>query len=193
MKRRWKAIGASAIILLAAVLAGVVLFATLQPALTAESAQNEQNPLYVQPQPNVQARLGESATAGNLTFRVQDVMNGTDPEARQVWATNAGDHYAPLNPIQGSTYAIVNVTVANAMNRTPPFSYSHVILVGNDGRAYYANYVEGTASCRASLAAEQLKPGSACDIYVAFSIPDNVVPAKIVYAASNPAIVVNLE
>jgi len=83
VKRRWKAIGAAAIILLAAVLAGVVLFATLQPALTAESAQNEQNPLYVQPQPNVQARVGESATAGNLTFRVQDVMNGTDPEARQ--------------------------------------------------------------------------------------------------------------
>jgi len=191
MRRRTKAIAASAAVAIAVILAAIVLLATLQTALTTESARNEQNPLYVQPQPNVQARVGESATAGNLTFRVQDVMNGTDPEARQVWATNAADQYAPLNPIQGSTYAIVNVTVANAMNRTTPFSYSHVVLVGNDGRAYYANYVEGTTSCRASLAAEQLKPGT-CNVYIAFSIPDDVAPIKIVYTASNPAIVVNL-
>jgi hypothetical protein len=193
VKRRWKAIGASAIILLAAVLAGVVLFATLQPALTTESAQNEQNPLYVQPQPNVQVRLGESATAGNLTFRVQNVMNGTDPEALEVWASvNATNHYAPLNPIPGSTYAIINATVTNALNGTSPFSYSHVILVGNDGRSYYANYAEGNASCSASLAAAQFKPGGACSVYIAFSIPDDVAPAKIVYTASNPAVVVNL-
>ena len=88
----------------------------------------------------MQVRLGESATAGNLTFRVQNVMNGTDPEARQVWATYDDQPLAPLNPIPGSTYVIINATVANAMNGTSPFRYSDVVLVGNDGRSYYANY-----------------------------------------------------
>jgi hypothetical protein len=189
VKRRWKAIGASAIILLAA---AVVLFATLQTALTTESAHNEQNPLWVQAQPTVHARLQQNATAGNLTFRVQDVMNGTDSKARHVWATYATDHYAPLNPVSGSTYAIINVTVANAMNGTLPFRYSDVVLVGNDGRSYYANYAVADANCTASIRAEQLKPGGACDVYIAFSIPNDVVPAKIVYTASNQTIVVNL-
>ncbi|MGA3198644.1 MAG: DUF4352 domain-containing protein [Halobacteriota archaeon] len=192
MKRRSKAIGASAIILIAVLLTAVVLFATLQTALTNESARNEQNPLYVQAQSIVQARLRQNATTNNLTFRVQNVMNGTDPNARQVWATHATDHYAPLNPIQGSTYAIINVTVASAMNGTSPFRYSDVVLVGNDGRSYYANYAEGNASCSASLAAEQLTPGGRCSVYIAFSIPDGVAPAKVVYTASNPTINVDL-
>jgi hypothetical protein len=192
VKRRSKAIGASAIILIAVLLTAVVLFATLQTDLTTESARNEQNPLYVQSQSIVQVRLDKSATAGNLTFRVQNVMNGTDPEARQVWTTYDTDHYAPLNPIQGSTYVIINATVASAINGTSPFRYSDVVCVGNDGRSYYANYAVGNASCSASLAAERLKPGGACSVYVAFSIPDGVAPAKIVYTASNPAISVNL-
>ena len=187
MRRRWKAIAASAAI---AIVAAIVLLATLQTALTTKSTHNEQDPLYAQIQQNVQVQLGESVTANNLTFRVTSAMNSTDPEARYVWTTYT-DRNAPLNPVSGSAYAIVNVTVANAMNRTTPFSYSHVVLVGNDGRAYYANYVEGTTSCRASLAAEQLKPGT-CNVYIAFSIPDDVAPIKIVYTASNPAIVVNL-
>ena len=189
MKRRSKAIGASAIILIAAAL---VLFATLQTALTTESAHNEQNPLWVQAQPTVQARLQQNATAGNLMFRVQNVMNGTDSEARHVWATYDTDHYAPLNPVSGSSYVIINVTVANAMNSTSPFRYSDVVLVGNDGRSYYANYAVADANCSASLAAEQVRPGGACDIYIAFSIPNDVAPAKIVYTASNPAISVDL-
>jgi hypothetical protein len=192
VKRRSKAIGALAIILIAVMLTAVVLFATLQTALTTESAHNEQNPLYVQSQSIVQARLGESATAGNLTLRVQNVMNGTDPEARQVWATYDTDHYAPLNPIQGSTYVIINASVASAINSTSPFRYSGVVYVGNDARSYYANYAVANTNCSASLAAEQLKPGGACSIYIAFSIPDDVAPAKIVYTASNPAISVDL-
>ncbi len=191
MRRRSKAIAASAIILILAT-AGFVLFATLQSAVTTESARNEQNPLYVQPQPNVQMRLGESATAGNLTFSVQNVMNGSDPEAQQVWATHVPYYYDPLNPVPGSTYAIVNVTLATANQSLTPFSYSHLVLVGSDGRAYYTNFAESNASCSASLAAEQLKPG-ACNAYIAFSIPDDVAPAKIVYTASSPAIVVNLD
>ena len=135
MKRRSKAIGTSAIILIAVLLTAVVLFATLQTDLTTESARNEQNPLYVQSQSIVQVRLGKSATANNVTFRVQNVMNGTDPEARQVWATYDTDHYAPLNPVQGSTYVIINATVASAINGTSPFRYSDVVCVGNDGRS----------------------------------------------------------
>ena len=191
MRRRTKAIAASAAVAIAVILAAIVLLATLQTALTTESARNEQNPLYVQPQPNVQVRLGESATASNLTFSVQDVMNGTN--ALQVWSSvNASNHYAPLNPIPGSTYAVINVTVASAIKGATPFSYSNIVLVGNDGRSYYANYAEANASCSASLAAAQFKPSGACDVYVAFSIPDGIAPAKIVYTASNPAIVVNL-
>ena len=189
MKRRWKAIGASAIILLAA---AVVLFATVQTALTTESAHNGQNPLWVHAQPTVQVLLQQNATAGNLTFRVQNVMNSTDPEARQVWATHATDDYAPLNPVSGSSYVIINVTVANAMNSTSPFRYSDVVLVGNDGRSYYANYAVADANCSASLAAEQVRPGGACDIYIAFSIPDDIAVTIVVYVASNPAIVVDL-
>lgn len=192
MKRRSKAIGASAIILIAAILAAVVLFATLQTALTTESAHNGQNPLWVQAQPTVQVRLQQNATAGNLTFRVQNVMNGTDSKARHVWATYDTDDYAPLNPVSGSSYVIINVTVANAMNGTSPFRYSDIVLVGNDGRSYYANYAVADANCSASLAAEQVRPGGACDIYIAFSIPDDIAVARVVYAASNPAIVVDL-
>jgi hypothetical protein len=191
MRRRTKAIDASAAVAIAVILAAIVLLATLQTALTNESARNALDPVYVQPQPNVQVRLGESATASNLTFSVQDVMNGTN--ALQVWASvNASNHYAPLNPIPGSTYAVINVSVASAIKGATPFGYSNIVLVGNDGRSYYANYAEGNASCSASLAAAQFKPGGACDVYVAFSIPDGVAPAKIVYTASNPAIVVNL-
>ena len=179
------------ILLLAAILAAVVLFATLQTALTTESAHNEQNPPWVQAQPTVQVRLQQNATEGNLTFRVQNVMYGTDSEARHVWATYDTDDYAPLNPVSGSRYVIINVTVANAMNGTSPFRYSDVVLVGNDGRSYYTNYAVGNASCTASIRAEQLKP-SACDVYIAFSIPNDVAPAKIVYVASNPRIVVDL-
>ncbi len=188
MRRRTKAIAAVAI---AVILAAIVLLATLQTALTNESARNALDPVYVQPQPNVQVRLGESATASNLTFSVQDVMNGTN--ALQVWSSvNASNHYAPLNPIPGSTYAVINVTAASAIKGATPFSYSNIVLVGNDGRSYYANYAEANASCSASLAAAQFKPSGACDVYVAFSIPDGIAPAKIVYTASNPAIVVNL-
>ena len=191
MRRRTKAIAASAAVAIAVILAAIVLLATLQTALTTESARNALDPVYVQPQPNVQARLAQSATAGNLTFRAQNVMNGTD--ALQVWSSvNASNHYAPLNPIPGSTYAVINVTVASAIKGATPFGYSNIVLVGSDGRSYYANYAEANASCSASLAAAQFKPGGACDVYVAFSIPDDVAPAKIVYTASNPAVVVNL-
>jgi hypothetical protein len=156
-----------------------------------ESARTVQDPLHVQSQSIVQVRLGESATAGNLTFRVQNVMNSTDPEARQVGPCDT-DHCAPLNRVSGSSYVIINVTVANAMNSTSPFRYSDVVLVGNDGRSYYANYAVANANCSASLAAEQLKPGGACDVYIAFSIPDDIAVARVVYAASNPPIVVDL-
>jgi hypothetical protein len=191
MRRRTKAIAASAAVAIAVIVAAIVLLATLQTALTNESARNALDPVYVQPQPNVQVRVGESATASNLTFSVQDVMNGTD--ALQVWSSvNASNHFAPLNPIPGSTYVVINVTVASAIKGATPFGYSNIVLVGSDGRSYYANYAEANASCSASLAAAQFKPGGACDVYVAFSIPDDVAPAKIVYTASNPAVVVNL-
>lgn len=190
MKRRWKAI--TAIVTIAVVLvAAVVLFATFQAGLS-ESARNEQNPVYEEAQGSVQVGLGESTTASNLTLRVTSVMNGTDPQARRVWATYETDEYAPLNPIQDSKYIIVNASVENAVNGPVPFRYADVILVGNDGRTYYANYAVVNASCTASLRAERLNPGGVCDIYVAFSIPNDVTPAKIVYATSNPAIVVNL-
>lgn len=173
------------------IIAAIVVLATLQTALTTESARNELNPPYVQPSPSVQVRLGESATAGNLTFSVQNVMNSTDPQAQLIWSTYGTNGTAPLPPISGSTYVIINATVTSAINGSPPFKYEDVVLVGNDGRSYYANYPVANASCSASIKSEQLKSGSACDVYIAFSIPDSVAPAKIVYTASNPAIVVN--
>ncbi len=189
MRRSSKAIAASAAIVIA-ILAAIVVLATLQTALTTESTSNALNPPYVQPQPNAQVRLRETATAGNLTFGVQNVINGSDPAAQHVWDTYGTSEYAPLYPISGSKYVIVNATVTTAINGTP-FSYSDVILVGNDGRSYYANFPAGVASCNASIKAEQLKPG-ACGVYIAFSIPNDVTPVKVVYTASKPAIVVNL-
>jgi len=190
MKRRIQAL---VVVTIAVILAAIVLLATLQTALTTESTRNTLDPVYVQPQPNVQVRLGQSATAGSLAFSVQNVTNSTDPAALQLWTSiNASNHYAPLNPMQGSTYAIINVTVQSAAKNATPFSYANIVLVGSDGRTYYANYAEANANCSASLAAAQFKPGSPCNIYVAFSIPDDVMPAKIVYTASEPAIVVNL-
>ena len=132
MRRRTKAIAASAAVAIAVILAAIVLLATLQTALTTESARNALDPVYVQPQPNVQARLAQSATAGNLTFSVQNVMNGTN--ALQVWSSvNATNHYAPLNPIPGSTYAVINVTVASAIKGATPFSYSS-LSAATEGR-----------------------------------------------------------
>ena len=132
MRRGSKAIAASAAI--AVILAAIVLLTTLQTTLTTEATRNAQNPPFVPPQPNAQVRLRETATAGNLTFRVQDVINGTDPAARHVWDTYDTSTYFPLNPISGSKYVFVNVTVATAINGTP-FRYSDAILVGNDGRS----------------------------------------------------------
>ena len=192
MRRRWKAIAASATITIAVIIAAIVLLAALQTALTSESARRGQDPAYVEVKPNVHARLNESATAGNLTFHVRNVMDGNDPEARLVWATHATDHYAPLNPISGSKYVIMNVTVANAKNGTMPFRYSDVVLVGSDGKAYYANYAASNASCKVSIHDEQLKTGGVCDLYIAFSIPDDAAPAKLVYEASRPPIIVDL-
>jgi Domain of unknown function (DUF4352) len=192
VKRRSKAVAASATVLIAAIIAAMILLATLQTALTSESTRREQNPAYVEVKPNVHARLNETKTAGNLTFRVTSVMNSNEPEARHVWTIYETDRYAPLNPIQGSKYAIVNVTVANAKNGTSPFRYSDVVLVGSDGKAYYANYAASNANCSASIHDEQLKTGGVCAVYIAFSIPDDAAPAKLVYKASRPPIIVDL-
>ena len=190
MRRRSKAIAASATI--AILIAAIVLLAALQTTLTNESARRGQDPAYTEVRPNVHARLNESATSGNLTFHVRNVVDGNDPEARRVWALYETDEYAPLNPTQGSKYAIINVTVANAKNGTMPFRYSDVVLVGSDEKAYYANYAASNASCKVSIHDEQLKTGGVCDLYIAFSIPDNVAPAKLVYEASRPPIIVDL-
>ena len=191
MRRRSKAVAASAT-LIAATIAVILLLATLQTALTSEATRREQNPAYIGGQPMVQAGLNKSVTANNLTFRVTLVMNGNEPEARHVWDTYRINNYTPLNPISGSKYVIINASVANTLNRTLPFSYSDVVLVGNDGRSYYANYAEGTANCSATIKSGELKAGDSCVVYIAFSIPNDVAPAKIVNAASKPAIVVNL-
>ena len=192
MRRRSKAIAASATVTIAILIAAIVLLTALQTTLTNESAHRGQDPAYAEVRPNVHARLNESATSGNLTFRVRNVMDGNDPDARRVWALCKTDEYAPLNPIQGSKYVIINVTVANAINGTSSFKYSDVVLVGSDGRSYYANYAVGNASCSALIAAEQLKHGGVCALYIAFSIPDDAAPAKLVYEASRPPIIVDL-
>ena len=92
----------------------------------------------------------------------------------------------------GSKYVILNVSVADANGSSVPFRYADSILVGNDGGSYYANYAVGNTSCTASIAADQLKADSTCDVYIAFSLPDNVVPAQFVYESTNPAIIVTL-
>jgi Domain of unknown function (DUF4352) len=192
VRRHSKAVAASAIVLIVAIIAAILLIATLQTALTSELTRREQNPAYVGGQPTVQVGLNKSATANNLTFRVTRVMNSNEPETRHVWDTYGIKYYAPLNPISGSKYVTINATVANALNRTVPFSFLDVVLVGNDGRSYYANYAGGVANCSATIRSGELKAGDACAVYIAFSLPDDVAPAKIVYTASKPAIVVNL-
>ncbi len=189
MRRRSKAIAATITIV---TVSAIILLATLQAALTTESARNEQNPAFAEPRRSVQAGLDEDATANNLTLRVTSVMNSTDPEARHVWATYDSDMYAPLNPVQGSKYVILNVSAVNAMNGTASFRYTDSVLVGNDGRSYYANYGVGNTSCTAALAAEQLNSNGACTVYIAFSVPNDVAPAKIVDESTNPAIVISL-
>jgi hypothetical protein len=148
--------------------------------------------VYVAPHHSEQVNLNERATANDLTLRVTSATNGTDTDARREWETYDTDTYAPLNPVPGSKYVILNVSAADANGSSAPFRYADSILVGNDERSYYPNYAVGNASCTASITADQLKADSTCDVYIAFSIPDNVAPVKIVYTASNPAIVVNL-
>jgi hypothetical protein len=94
--------------------------------------------------------------------------------------------------VPGSKYVILNVSVADANGSSVPFRYADSILVGNDGGSYYPNYAVGNTSCTASIAADQLKADSTCDVYIAFSLPDNVVPAQFVYESTNPAIIVTL-
>jgi hypothetical protein len=193
VRQRSKAIAASATIVIVILIAAFVFTVVLPTALTTESAHREQNPTYVERPLSVHARLNESVTAGNLTFRVRTVMDGNNAEARRAWAIAMNlIRYTPLNPIQGNKYVIINATVTNAMTSNTSFRYSDVILVGNDGRSYYANYPACNASCSKSLDSEQLKVSAAYDVYVAFSIPDEVTPTKIVYGTTNPAIVVDL-
>jgi hypothetical protein len=191
VRQHSKAVAASVTVLIAAIIAAIVLLAAVQTSLTSESTRRAQNPVYVGGQPTVQTGLNKSATANNLTFRITNVTDSNEPEARHVWTTYT-DKNAPLNPIAGSKYVVINATVANVMNGTSLFRYSDIVLVGNDGRSYFANYALGNASCTASIRAEQLKSGGACDVYIAFSIPNDVVPAKIVDSAANPPLVVNL-
>lgn len=61
-------------IAIAVVAAASILNATLQAALTTQSAHNEQNPMYVAPQHSEQVSLKESANANTLTLHVASVL-----------------------------------------------------------------------------------------------------------------------
>lgn len=191
MRSRSTSIAAAVTIVIIVIAAALILSITLQAAVTTDSTHNEQNPMYVAPLHSLSVRLNESATENSLTLSVTSAMNSTDPQARSAWETYS-DTYAPLNPTEGNKYVIVNVSVASARNDSAPFRYTDSVLVGNDGRSYFANYAVGNASCTASIAADQLKADSTCDVYIAFSLPNSVMPEQFVYESTNPAVIVTL-
>jgi hypothetical protein len=65
-------------------------------------------------------------------------------------------------------------------------------LLTSNGTAYYANYPACNANCSAqALINQTLKAGFSSDLYVIFSVPAGTSAAQLVYAASNPVIVMS--
>ena len=91
-----------------------------------------------------------------------------------------------LNPSPGETNLVANVTVTNVHNATAPFSFGDFVLVSSDGTAYYPNYVVCGSTCTAQVAAKALNETFASNLYVLFSVPEAMHPAKLVWTASDP-------
>jgi hypothetical protein len=158
---------------------------------------------YIAPASAVHASLGQTTSDGTIALRLNEVTDGSNPATSNTWiALSREAHDAPnmpvllyccsLNPSLGESNLVANVTVMNVHNATAPFSFGDFVLVSQDGAAYYPNYVVCGSSCTAQVAAKALNATFASNLYVLFSVPEAMHPAKLVWTASEPDIVISL-
>ena len=140
-----------------------------------------------------------NVTNGQITLRLNNVSDASDPAIAEVWANlslQTGDYalhsaiYRPLAPSPGEKNLIANITVTNARSAAAPFSYTHFLIVGRDGSAYYANWAVCNNGCTAAALKNRALPESfTSNLYVLFSVPTGADAAQLVYAASPPIVI----
>ncbi len=154
---------------------------------------------YVEAPSSVHASLGASATSGHVTLRVNKVADASTREMYTTWERLGMQiegrrlYNHTLVPPAGEKYLLANITVTNTAQRSVPFSYTDMYLVGRDGSLYYANYAAASETkSTISLVKNHTLSGGATDtMYVLFAVPSKAQATKLVYA-SRPPIVVNL-
>jgi hypothetical protein len=151
---------------------------------------------YTEPASSVRAGPLANATNGQITLRVNNVTDASDPATAGVWANlslqayREGVWYRALTPSPGEKNLIANITVTNARSAAVPFTYTDFVIVGRDGSAYYANYAVCNSSCAAASLRNRTLPESfASDLYVLFSVPSTADAAQLVYASSPPIVI----
>src|SRR5665647_2486567 len=121
-------------------------------AVTFVSTSPASDIVYREPTSAVHASLGRTTSDGKIALRLNEVSNGSDPATNSTWISlNREAHDAPnmpvllyccsLNPSPGEANLVANITVTNMHNATAPFSFGDVVLVSNDGKAYYLSLI----------------------------------------------------
>ncbi len=154
---------------------------------------------YQEPTSATHATLGQSATDGTIALRLNGISDAASPATRSAWITfnrearDYGVYRLSLTPPPGNSYLVANVSVTNVHQGTVPFTYGAFVLLSHDGTAYYSNYAVCNGGCSAqALAARTLNENFTSDVYVLFSVPAATQPAKLVYTASSPPIVMSI-
>ncbi len=180
--------GAALVILLIVVALAASVFLSASPA----------NVTYNEPASAVYASLGETASDGTITLRLNRISDASDPATSSTWIefnneSRAGGVYPlSLTPPPASRYLVANVTVTNVHNTQIPFDYGDFVLIARDGTAYYANYAVCNTGCSAqALASRALNETFTNDVYVLFSVPTATQPMQIAYTGSTPPIVMS--
>jgi hypothetical protein len=149
------------------------------------------------------AVVGETASDGTIALRLNEVTDGLKPATNSTWISlNREAHDAQnmpvllyccsLNPSPGDANLVANVTVTNVHNATATFSFGDFVLVSNDDKAYYPNYVVCGSACTAQVATKTLDATFSSNLYVLFSVPETMRPTKLVWTAADPNIVISL-
>ena len=172
-------------------------------AVTFVSTSPASDIIYREPASAVHASLGQTTSDGKIALRLNEVSDGSNPTTNSTWISlNREAHDAPnmpvvlyccsLNPSPREANLVANITVTNVHNATAPFSFGDFVLVSNDGKAYYPNYVVCGSACTAQVGTKALNATFASNLYVLFSVPESMQPAKLVWTASDPNIVISL-
>ncbi len=186
-----KKIVAAAIIVLVVVVALTVSYVVLSPSPAVEAT-------YVEPASAVHAPLGKTVQTSSIALRLNDIGDASRSPTRDIW-TKLNDeihdkaaYNFSLTPHPGERYLVANVTVTNLKQAKVPFTYADFALIGPKNTAYYTNWAVCNSGCAMqAFKNNTLNPSFSNDMYILFSVPAGMNPAKLVYTGSNPPVVMS--